>query len=171
MVVCRGFNKIYPAIENDVFIADGVCIIGDVKIGTGSSLWYNAVLRGDVSHIEVGKNTNIQDGAVVHTSRTNGPAIIGSNVTIGHLAMIHACKIHDYGFVGMKAMVMDNSIVEPYAMVAAGAVVTPGKVVGSRELWSGVPAKFVRMLREEEVQHIAASAAHYVNLAKKYKEE
>ncbi len=171
MVICRSFNKILPVIENDVFLADGVCIIGDVEIGIGSNIWYNAVLRGDVSPIQVGQNTNIQDGAVIHTSRVNGPAIIGDNVTIGHLAMIHACKIHDYGFVGMKAMVMDNSIVESYAMVAAGAVVTPGKVVGSRELWSGVPAKFVRMLRDEELNHIADSAKHYVNLAKKYKEQ
>ena len=171
MFICKSFNKIFPLVHNEAFVADGVCLVGDVKVGPGSNIWYNAVLRGDVSHIEVGRNTNIQDGAIVHTSRIHGPTIIGDSVTIGHLAMVHACQIQDFGFVGMKAMVMDKSIVESYAMVAAGAVVTPGKIVGSRELWSGVPAKFVRMLTDQEVSHIIDSAQHYVNLAKKYKEE
>ena len=171
MIISKSFNKIFPILDESAFIADGVCLIGDVRIGADSSIWYNAVLRGDVSYIEIGKNTNIQDGVVIHTSRINGPSIIGDNVTIGHLAIIHASKIHDFGFVGMKAMVMDKSIVEPYGMVAAGAVVTPGKVVGSKELWSGVPARFVRMLTDEEVDHISDSVIHYVNLAKKYKKE
>ena len=171
MPICKSFKGILPSVDDSAFIADGVCLVGDVKVKSRSSIWYNAVLRGDVSYIDIGKNTNIQDGAVIHTSRFNGPTIIGDNVTIGHLAMIHACKIHDYGFVGMNATIMDNSIVEQYAMVAAGAVVTPGKVVGSKELWSGVPARFVRILSDDEVEHIRDSAEHYVKLGKIYNKE
>ena len=171
MVIYKKFNNILPYVDPTAFIGDGSCVIGDVTVGKYSSIWYNVVLRGDVDSIKIGQNTNIQDGSVVHTSRYNGPTIIGDNVTVGHLAMLHACVIKDYGFVGMKATVMDGSIIESYSMVAAGAVVTPGKIVGTKELWSGVPAKFVRMLTEQEIEHIKESAQNYVNLSIKYQEE
>lgn len=158
-----------PIIDSTSYVSEGVYIVGDVTIGPYSSIWFGSVLRGDVAPIIIGKNTNIQDGTIIHTSRNNGPAWIGDNVTIGHRAMIHACIINDYGFIGMSATVMDKAVVESFGFVAAGALVSPGKVVGTGQLWSGVPAKYLRDLRDDEIEQIKKSADNYVRLAKEYK--
>lgn len=158
-----------PTINSSAYISAGVCIIGDVTIGSDSNIWFGSVLRGDVAPITIGKNTNIQDGTIIHTSRNDGPTRIGDNVTIGHRAMIHACTIADYGFIGMSATVMDKAVIESFGFVAAGALVTPGKVVGSKQLWGGVPAKYIRDLREDEIEHIKKSADNYARLSKEYK--
>lgn len=162
------YRGILPQIDNSAFIADGARIIGDVRIGKNSSIWYNSVLRGDVDSIFIGKETNIQDNTVIHTSRFNGKTIIGDKVTIGHSAVIHACQVRDLGFIGMGAILMDNVVVESYGFIAAGALVTPGKIVGPKELWAGRPAKFIRKISEEEIILIEDSSEHYANLAKEY---
>lgn len=158
-----------PTIDPSAYISQGVYIIGDVTLGADSNVWFGSVLRGDVAPITVGKNTNIQDGTIIHTSRRDGPTHIGDNVTIGHRAMIHACIIKDCAFIGMSATIMDKAIIEPFGFVAAGALVSPGKVVGSRQLWAGVPAKYIRDLCDDEIEHIKKSADNYVRLSKEYK--
>jgi carbonic anhydrase/acetyltransferase-like protein (isoleucine patch superfamily) len=157
-----------PQIHDSAFIAEGAIIIGDVTIGEQSNIWFNSVIRGDVARVEIGKQTNIQDGTIIHTSRYNGPTIIGDRVTIGHKALIHACTIEDEAFIGMSATIMDKAIIEKYGFVAAGALVPPGKVIKSKELWSGVPAKFTRYLTQQEVDYITESSDNYVNLAAEY---
>ncbi len=158
-----------PQIHPSVFIAAGVSIIGDVHIAADSSVWYNSVIRGDVAPVYVGRQVNIQDGTVIHTSRLNGPCTIGDRVTIGHLCLLHACNLHDDSFIGMGSIIMDNVIIESYAFVAAGSLVTPGKVIKSKELWAGRPAKFVRYIGDDERFLITDTTSHYMMLASKHK--
>lgn len=158
-----------PVIDKNSYIADGCIVTGAVTIGANSSIWFNAVLRGDVAPIYIGNNTNIQDGAVVHTSRFNGITNIGNDVTIGHLALIHACTVHDHAFVGMRAVVMDNAVIEEYGFIAAGAVITPNKRVKSKELWAGMPAKFIRHITEAEIEYMQSNIENYINLKNIYK--
>ncbi len=163
------YNNILPNIHNSAYIAEGVYVIGNVIIEEHSSIWFNSVVRADVDFIRIGKRTNIQDGTVIHVSRNNGPAIIGNHVTIGHHATIHATTIEDYAFIGMNAVVMDNSIIKTFGFVAAGALISPRKIVESYQLWAGIPAKFVRNITKDEIAMIKESSMHYVNLAKQYK--
>ena len=172
-------NNILPDINLESFIACNAIISGDVTIGKNSGIWYGTVIRGDVAKIRIGNYTNIQDNSVVHVTRANhvqnktgdegGPTIIGDYVTIGHSAIIHACNINDYSFIGMGAIIMDLAIIEKYSMVAAGAVVTPGKIVKSGQIWAGNPAKYLRDLTEKERDYIKISAKNYWDLAKEYK--
>lgn len=163
------YQDILPTIAEDVYLAPSATIIGDVHIGAESSIWHQVTIRGDVNYIRIGERTNVQDGTVIHVSRvTGGQTIIGSDITIGHMALIHACELQDKCFVGMKAMVMDNAVIESYGMLAAGAVLTPGKVIKSHELWMGTPARFVRMLTEDDLQRNADNSEEYRLLAKKY---
>lgn len=164
------FKGKFPKISDKAFIAPGAVIIGDVEIGEYSSVWPNVVIRGDVNYIRIGKRTNIQDGTVIHVTRhsvagegENGTTLIGDNITIGHNAMLHACKLENACFVGMSSTIIDGAIVEAGAMVAAGAVVTPNKIVKSGELWAGNPAKFMREMRQPEKDFIMKSAQNYVN--------
>ncbi len=156
----------------EIFVAAGSRIIGRVDIADNSGIWYNCVLRGDVDKIAIGMNTNIQDGTVIHTSSAEGGStIIGDNVTIGHKALIHACTLESYSFIGMGAIVMDNAIVAEEAMLSAGALLTPGKIISSGELWGGVPAKFMRYLTDEEKSYIKESADKYSKLALEHMEQ
>ena len=163
------FKDMYPNIDKDAFVASGAVIAADVTIGANSGVWFNAVIRGDVAPVTIGKNTNIQDGAVVHTSRFDGPTHIGDNITIGHMTLIHACTLEDNSFIGMHATIMDNAIVQEWGFVGAGSLVTPGKVVGKYELWAGVPAKFVRKITDEEIEYMKGNVQNYVELAAEYK--
>ncbi|MFC4351458.1 gamma carbonic anhydrase family protein [Fodinicurvata halophila] len=179
MATILPYRGMEPRIDPDAFIAETAVIIGDVEIGPASSIWYGCVLRGDVNAIRVGRNTNVQDGTIVHCNHdpngdyreTGGgmPTHIGDNITIGHMALIHACKLEDDCFIGMRSVVMDDAVVESRAMVAAGAVVTPGKRVPKHELWAGTPAKLQRQLREEELEYFAYSADQYAKLAASYR--
>jgi carbonic anhydrase/acetyltransferase-like protein (isoleucine patch superfamily) len=162
------FKSLTPKIDKTAFIAAGAIIAGDVRIAENAGIWFNCVLRGDVAPIRVGACTNIQDGTIVHTSRFDGPTNIGSNITIGHLALIHACTIRDNAFIGMQSTIMDKAIIEEYAFIAAGSLVTPGKVVKSRELWAGSPAKFIRKITEAEVDFMRDNIENYMNLAQGY---
>ncbi|TAE81257.1 MAG: gamma carbonic anhydrase family protein [Alphaproteobacteria bacterium] len=162
------YKGIMPNIADDVFIAPNAVIIGDVTIGAGSSIWFGAVIRGDVMPITIGERTNIQDNSVIHVTRKIGPTVIGSGVTIGHAVMLHACTIEDDCFIGMRAVMLDHSTVKQGGMLAAGAVLTPRKIVGSGELWAGSPAALMRPMRQEESDFIPISADNYVRLAKDY---
>ncbi len=168
MPIIRPYNGIMPRIDPTAFVAENAVIIGDVTIGPESSIWYNCILRGDVNNITVGARTNIQDGSVVHVSSTTQGTYIGDDVTIGHMALIHACTIEDRAFVGMKACIMDDSKIESDSMIAAGSLVTSNKIIPSQQLWGGSPAKFMRNLREEEIEFLQFSAQRYVALSRKY---
>jgi carbonic anhydrase/acetyltransferase-like protein (isoleucine patch superfamily) len=160
-----------PLIAADSFIAPSADIIGDVEIGSQVGIWFGCVLRGDVAEIRVGDRTNIQDGTVIHVTRNGHPTLIGSGVTIGHQALLHACKLEDSCFVGMGATIMDDVIVESGAMVAAGALVTPGKVVKKGQIWAGNPAKPFRDLTEAELAFIKISEQNYMKHVAEYIEE
>lgn len=157
-----------PEIADDVFLAAGSKVIGDVVIGQGSSIWFNCVLRGDVNSIRIGARSNIQDGGIVHVSRKTHPTTIGDDVLIGHMAIIHGCTLHDRSFVGLGAVVMDGAVIEEEGMLAAGALLSPGKTVGSGELWVGRPARLVRRLGEDERKHFLEGARGYRELAALY---
>jgi carbonic anhydrase/acetyltransferase-like protein (isoleucine patch superfamily) len=161
-------NKL-PQIAPDAFIADNATIIGDVTIGSGASIWFNCVLRGDTNYIRVGERTNIQDGTVVHVAREGQGTEIGSGVMIGHMAMIHACTIKDNAMIGMTACIMDEAVVESGAMVAAGAFISPKKVVGPGEVWAGRPAKFWRMMSEQDQYYFKSGIEHYYELGREYR--
>lgn len=173
------YRQILPKIDQSAFIAENAVIAGDVVVGKNSGVWYGCVIRGDVTKITIGQNTNIQDNTVIHGTRPNhaqnktgsegAPVYIGDNVTIGHNTIIHACTVKNNSFIGMGAIVMDLAIVEEYGMLAAGAVLTPGKIIKSGQLWVGNPAKYFRDLTQEERDYIKVSADNYAELAMEYK--
>ena len=164
------YEGVLPRIAADAFIASTAVIIGAVEIGPESSIWFGCVLRGDSNTISVGARTNIQDGTIIHVNHEREGAagtrtVIGSDVTVGHMALLHACTIEDRAFIGMKACIMDGVVVESGGMVAAGALVTPGKRVRKGELWAGSPAKLMRPLSDKEMAYFAYSAKHYCDVA------
>ena len=154
-----------PRIDPAAWIAPGAQVIGDVEIGAGASIWYNVVVRGDVMPIRIGARSNIQDGSIVHVTRKLAATTIGEDVLVGHMAIIHGCTLMDRSFVGLGAIVMDGCVIEADGMLGAGALLSPGKIIKSRELWLGRPAKFVRLLSDEEVERNRRGAAGYVELA------
>jgi len=166
--ILPAYRGISPKLDASVYIAGGAWVIGDVEIGAGSSVWFNAVVRGDVNEARIGKRVNIQDNAIIHGARRGQGTYIDDDVTIGHGAVLHACTIEARCLVGLRASILDGARVESGAMVAAGAVVTPRKVVPSGELWAGVPARKLRDLTKEEIADIAASAQRYADLAAEY---
>ncbi|MCP5404853.1 MAG: gamma carbonic anhydrase family protein [Pseudomonadaceae bacterium] len=167
----RPYQGIHPTLGQNVFVADSARVIGDTHVGSRSSVWFGAVLRGDVNRIRVGEMTNIQENAVCHVTYEKWPLIIGNRVTIGHGAIVHGCQIHDDCLIGMGSKVLDGAVVQAFSMVAAGALVSPGKVVESGWLWAGVPAKPVRRLTDEERAYIGWSAPHYAELGARFRAE
>jgi carbonic anhydrase/acetyltransferase-like protein (isoleucine patch superfamily) len=164
------FRGMRPQIDSSVFLADGAFIIGDVKIGPDSSVWFNAVVRGDVCPIRIGEKTNIQDNVTLHVTHDTGPLNIGNHVTVGHGAVIHACTVRDHVLIGMGAILLDHCIIEPWSMVAAGSLVRQGFCVPSGMLVAGVPAKVVRPLTDKERANIAESAENYQRYVAHYRE-
>lgn len=164
------FNGFVPKIDKSAFIAPNATLIGEVEIGAQCSIWFGAVLRGDGPGIRIGDNSNIQDGVVIHIASRGVGTVVGRNVTVGHLALLHACEVQDDAFIGMHSTVLDEAIVETGAMVAAGAVVTPRKIVRSGELWAGNPAVKMRDITEKDLASFKRSAAGYVNLARSYRD-
>lgn len=164
------YKKIMPTIGNDVFIAENAAVIGDTVIGDESNIWFGCTVRGDVHEIRIGKRTNIQDNTVIHTTGGLAGTYIGDEVTVGHGAILHACTLGNQSFVGMGAIILDKARLEDRAMLAAGSLLTPGKVVPTGQLWSGAPARYMRDMTEEELAFLAKSADNYVKLAAQYME-
>jgi carbonic anhydrase/acetyltransferase-like protein (isoleucine patch superfamily) len=163
-----------PRIADDAFVAPGCSIVGDVEIGAEASLWYNCVVRGDVNRVTIGARTNIQDGSTIHCDspapgQPDGwPTIIGADCLVGHMVLLHGCTLHDRAFVGMGATVMNGATIESDGMLAAGALLTPGKTIGAGQLWAGRPAKYLRDLTPEEIAANRAGVAHYVENARRH---
>ena len=153
-----------------MFVVDSAEIIGDVEIGSKSSVWYHAVIRGDVNVIRIGERTNIQDGCLLHVRHQQYPLLIGSNVTMGHGAIAHACRIMDYCLIGMGAIILDNAKINPYTLVAAGAVVPNHAEFREGVLLAGVPARIIRELTPAERTMLEQSAENYVGYVKSYRE-
>lgn len=160
------YKGVMPTIHPTAWIAPGAAVIGDVHIGAESNIWFGCVIRGDVMPIRIGERTNIQDGSVVHVTRKIGPTVIGSGVTVGHKALIHAATIEDGSFVGMGSVVLDFAVIESGGFLAAGGILTPRKRIPKGQMWAGNPAKYLRDLKQEEIDYIPVSAQHYVTLAK-----
>ncbi|HEX7676288.1 MAG TPA: gamma carbonic anhydrase family protein [Bdellovibrio sp.] len=158
-VTARGAT---PSVEKDVFIADNARIIGDVKIAEGSSIWYNVTIRGDVMPIRIGKETNVQDGAVIHGTYGKYGTTLAERVTIGHLVMLHGCEVGRGTLVGMGSILMDGVKVGEHCLIGAGSLLTEGTVIPPRSLVVGRPAKVKRELTEEEVQLLEKSADNYL---------
>lgn len=165
----RGFT---PKIGENCYLADNATIIGDVVIGHDCSIWFNAVLRGDVNSIRIGNGVNIQDGSVLHTLYQKSTIEIGDNVSVGHNVTIHGAMVKDNALIGMGSTLLDHVVVGEGAIVAAGAVVTTGTIIGPNELWAGVPAKFVKKVDPEQSQELNQRIARqYLMYASWYKEE
>lgn len=158
-----------PAIAADAFVAKNAVVIGDVVIGTQSSIWYGCTVRGDVNNIIIGARTNIQDGTVIHVSSYTQGTYVGDDCTVGHMALLHACTVGHRVLVGMQACVMDDAEVGDDVIIAAGALVTPGKKIPSGQLWAGRPAKYVRDLTPDDLEMLKVSAQKYVELAAEYR--
>jgi carbonic anhydrase/acetyltransferase-like protein (isoleucine patch superfamily) len=163
-------GNLYPRIAADVFVAPGSVVIGDVEIGEGSSIWFNCTLRADIDAIRIGKHSNLQDGTIVHAD-PGSPTVIGDDVLVGHMVMLHGATIEDRGFVGMGAMLLNGARVESDAMLGAGSLLTGGKTVATGELWAGRPAKFVRRLSEDQIIELRQGALRYAENAQRYLRE
>ena len=165
------YRGVRPTLGADVFVADTARVIGDVHLGASSSVWFGAVVRGDVHPIRIGARVNVQDGAVIHVTSGRHATHIGDDVTIGHMAVLHGCTVEARALIGMGAIVLDGAVIGEEAMVAAGALVPPGKVIPARTLAVGQPAKATRELGPEELAHVRSSGAHYAALAAEYARE
>lgn len=162
-----------PTFSENVFIAPNAAVIGDVKVGKNSSIWYGATVRGDVNYITIGENTNIQDQAIVHVAKIHKdiPTKIGNNVTVGPSAIVHACTIGDDCIIGTGAQVLDGAVVGSKSIVTAGSIVTYGKEIPSGQLWSGVPARYLRDLTADEMEFMKQSSLEYAELAEEHAKE
>jgi carbonic anhydrase/acetyltransferase-like protein (isoleucine patch superfamily) len=163
------FSEMTPEIHPETFVAEGARIVGRVILGRGVSVWYNCVLRADIATITVGENTNIQDGCLVHVD-VGLDTVLGANVTVGHGAILHACRVGDNSLIGMGATVLDGAVIPSNAIVGAGALVPPKRTYPEGTLILGSPAKVARTLTPEEIGHLAEHAALYVSFWKAYAE-
>jgi gamma-carbonic anhydrase len=164
------FEGVKPQLGEDVMLMHGSVVIGDVELGDGVSVWFNAVIRGDVNWIKIGNDTNVQDGAVLHVTHQTAPLRIGNGVTIGHMAMLHGCTIEDYCLIGMQATILDGVIVGKESLIAAGSTVLSGTIIPPRSMVAGSPAKVKRQLSDSEVAALYQSAANYGNYCKRFRE-
>lgn len=171
-MLIKSVNGKSPVIPEDCYVAENATIIGNVTFGHSCSVWFNAVIRGDVNSITIGNKVNIQDGAIVHCTYQKHPTVIGNNVSIGHNAIVHGCMIHNNVLIGMGAIVMDNCVVNSNTIIAAGAVLTQGTVVESGSIYAGVPAKKVKELDQSNFSgEIERIATNYVMYSGWYKSE
>jgi len=171
MKIIKPVKGKHPKISEDCYIAENATIVGEVSIGTQCSVWFNAVVRGDVHYIKIGNKVNIQDGAVIHATYKKSPTTIGNNVSIGHNAIVHGCTIHDNVLIGMGSIVMDDCVIESNSIIAAGAIVTKNTRVESGSIYAGIPAKKIKNISQEmisgEIDRIANS---YINYSSWFKE-
>ncbi|SCW78566.1 gamma carbonic anhydrase family protein [Mucilaginibacter sp. NFR10] len=159
-----------PVWGKDCFIAENCTIVGDVVMGDNCSVWFNAVIRGDVHYIKIGNNTNIQDGAVIHATYLKAPTNIGNSVSIGHNALVHGCTLHDHTLVGMGAIVMDHAVVNEFVIIAAGAVVLENTICESGYLYAGIPAKKIKPLTDEQRAMLKQLSQNYIMYSGWFKE-
>jgi carbonic anhydrase/acetyltransferase-like protein (isoleucine patch superfamily) len=167
----RPLGERVPNLDPTAFIADTATIIGDVTVGARSSIWFGAVLRGDVFHIRIGEDTSIQDNSVIHVTHGQHATVVGNQVTVGHSVTLHGCTVGDRCIIGMGAILLDEAVVGDRCVIGAGALVTPGTRIPPGTLAVGSPARPKRPLTEEELSWLEASAAHYVELARLYAED
>jgi carbonic anhydrase/acetyltransferase-like protein (isoleucine patch superfamily) len=171
-MIIKSVNGKIPVIPEDCFVAENATIVGDVLFGSDCSVWYNAVIRGDVNQIRIGNKVNIQDGAVIHCTYQKHATKIGDNVSIGHNAIVHGCIIEDNVLIGMGAIVMDNCVIKSNSIIAAGAVVTQNTVVESGVIYAGVPAKKIKEINASNCAgEIDRIATNYVMYASWFKDE
>ena len=172
MPIIKPVNEKHPHIPDDCYIAANATIVGEVTMGSQCSVWFNAVIRGDVHYIKMGDKVNIQDGAVIHATYQKSPTTIGNNVSIGHNAIVHGCTIHDNVLIGMGSIVMDDCVVESNSIIAAGAVVTQNTKVEAGSIYAGVPAKKVKDISKELISgEIDRIANNYVKYSSWFKED
>ncbi|AFC87415.1 gamma carbonic anhydrase family protein [Frateuria aurantia] len=170
----RSLQGIRPRLGARVHVDPAAVVIGDVELADDVSIWPTAVLRGDVGAIRIGRASNIQDGAIIHVTHDGpwspggGDTEIGEGVTVGHGVVIHAARIEDHCLIGIRATILDGAIIHRHAIIAAGSLVPPGKVVGEGELWMGQPARRVRALEPAEIERLHYSAEHYVRIKDRY---
>ncbi|MEO6166555.1 MAG: gamma carbonic anhydrase family protein [Chitinophagales bacterium] len=170
MPIIKSINGIHPQFGKNCFLADNAVVAGDVIMGDDCTVWFNAVIRGDVHYIRMGNRVNVQDGAVIHCTYKKAPTTIGNNVSIGHCAIVHGCTLEDNVVVGMGAIVMDHAVVEKNSLIAAGSVVLENTRVESGSIYAGVPAKKVKELSPEHFEQINMRIANnYVMYAEWYK--
>jgi gamma-carbonic anhydrase len=171
MAIIRPFRGNEPRVHDTAFLVDDAVVIGDVELGPEVSIWFGAVLRGDVNRISIGARTNIQDQSVIHVTSRTHPTIVGQDVTVGHRVTLHGCTIKDRCLVGIGAIVMDGAVVGEDAMVGAGSLVPPRMAVPPRTLVLGAPARVKRELRPDEIAYFLESARHYADYAREYQRE
>ena len=172
MALIRSVNGIVPQFGENCFLADNATITGDVVIGDDCSIWFNAVVRGDVHYIRIGNNVNIQDGVIIHCTYQKAPVEIGDNVSIAHGAIIHGCTIHDHVLIGMGAIIMDGAVIESNSVIAAGALVAKDTVVPSGSVFAGIPAKLIKTVNQELLEgEIHRISDNYNMYASWYDEE
>jgi carbonic anhydrase/acetyltransferase-like protein (isoleucine patch superfamily) len=171
-MIIKSVNGKSPQIPADCYVAENATIVGDVVLGSQCSVWFNAVIRGDVHFIKIGDKVNIQDGAIIHATYQKHPTTIGNNVSIGHNAIVHGCTLNDNVLIGMGAIVMDNCVVESNSIVAAGAVLTQNTVVESGTIYAGVPAKKVKDINASDFAgEIERISNNYVMYSGWFKDE
>ncbi|WGK94889.1 MULTISPECIES: gamma carbonic anhydrase family protein [Flavobacterium] len=171
-MLIKSVNGKSPIIPEDCYVAENATIVGEVTLGHSCSVWFNAVIRGDVNCITIGDKVNIQDGAVIHCTYQKHPTVIGNNVSIGHNAIVHGCIINDNVLIGMGAIVMDNCVIESNSIVAAGSVITQNTIVESGTIWAGVPAKKVKDINQSDFAgEIERISNNYVMYSNWFKEE
>ncbi len=168
MAIILEYKGKKPKIGKNVFLAENTVIIGDVEIGDNANIWYGSVIRGDVNYIKIGKNTNIQDGTVIHVGSDDGPTIIGNNVTIGHMCLIHACIISNNAFIGMHSTILDYAKIGEYSLIGAKSLITMNKNIPDYEMWYGNPIKKQKDIDNEMKQMLDKRCASYVELASHY---
>jgi gamma-carbonic anhydrase len=164
----KSYKGVLPEIAETAFIEASANIIGDVRIGEHSSVWFNCVLRGDVFHIRIGDYTNIQDGTIIHVTGGEFATIIGNRVTVGHGVILHGCQVQDLSLIGIGSIILDEAVIGEGSLIAAGSLVTPGTIIPPRSLVMGAPAKVRRELNDEEVERINENWQHYVELKDVY---
>ncbi len=164
------YRGVVPKVHPTAFVEASAHVIGDVELGEDASVWFTAVIRGDVNSIRIGRGSNIQDGSVVHVNRRGSPAILEEFVTVGHGARLHGCQIKSHCLIGIGAVVLDGAVLEEECLVAAGALVAPGTRVPRGSLLMGVPARVARQVTERDVDLIRRSAQNYIQLKDEYKE-
>ena len=171
MKIVKAVKGKFPQIPEDCYVAENATIVGEVSMGKNCSVWFNAVIRGDVHFIKMGDKVNVQDGAVIHATYQKSPTTIGNNVSIGHNAIVHGCTIKDNVLIGMGSIIMDDCVIESNSIVAAGAVVSKNTIVESGTIYAGIPAKKIKDISKELISgEIDRIANNYVEYSSWFKE-